>query len=75
MTFELVDDARNWWRWHSIRFLAIGAAVQGVVVAVSNTSMAQYIQPWVLTALSDFALACMLAAGVGRVLKQDKPHV
>jgi hypothetical protein len=53
-----------------MRFLAIGGAVQGLVVAVSSTPMAQYVQPWVMTALSDFALVCMVAAAIGRLIDQ-----
>jgi hypothetical protein len=69
---KLVDDWKRCHRWLSIRFLAIGGAVQGIVVAVGATPMSQYVQPWVLTALSDFALVCMLAAAIGRVIDQKE---
>ena len=70
LTWHLVDDARQWWKWHSIQLIAVGGVLQGAVVAADATGFAQHVQPIVLTVLSDFALACTILAGIARVTAQ-----
>lgn len=67
---ELVHNWRKMWSFYSIKFLALGGAVQTVVVTMSATSAAQYVHPWIMAGLADFSLLCMVAAAVGRVIKQ-----
>jgi uncharacterized membrane protein len=80
-TWHLVADAKQWWKWHSIKLLAAGGVMQGAVVAADATGFAQHIQPIVLTVLSDFALVCTVLAGLARITAQpgikeytDEPH-
>lgn len=72
---RLVDDAHHAWKWGSMRFLALGATIQGVIVACPASVSAHVPEP-VWQALSIFALFCMIAAGVSRVTTStEKPNV
>ena len=57
-----------------MRFLALGSACQGVVITCP-AQVAQHVPEWVWQTLSCFALACMLAAGVGRITTTEPPNV
>jgi hypothetical protein len=70
MRLHLVADARHFWKWHSMRLIALGALAQGTVSAADTTGLSAHLAPWILPALSHFALVCILAAGVGRVIDQ-----
>lgn len=71
---KLIADWRNAWRWSSIRFLAAGGVVQGALLAFP-TQLQQYLPPWLLTGLSEFALFCIIAGGVGRITTMERDHV
>lgn len=63
---RLVDDAHDAWKWGSVRFIALGGAIQGVLVAMPHR-MDDYLPDWLMQGLSGFALFCMIAAGVARI--------
>lgn len=72
---RLVDDAHIAWTWGSMRFLALGATCQTVVVTCPAT-VAQHVPEWVWQGLSSFSVFCMIAAGFCRVTtKQETPNV
>ena len=70
MHLHLVEGWRRCHKWLSMRFLALGGVVQTAVITANTTGLAQYVQPWLLTAMSDFALFCIVAAGIGRLIDQ-----
>lgn len=55
-----------------MRLIAVGAAVQGVIVTTPDKVM-QYVPGWATQGLSIFALGCMLAAAIGRVTTTEPP--
>lgn len=67
---RLADDAHQAWKWGSMRFLALGATVQGAVVTCP-AQVSQHVPEAVWQALSCFSLFCMIAAGVSRVTTKD----
>lgn len=69
---RLVDDARNSWKWSSMRLLALGGVTQTAVVSCP-AAIAQHVPEWVWQALSCFSLFCIIAAGVGRITTTEKP--
>lgn len=71
---RLIDGWHRAWRWSSIRFLAAGATIQGVVVTCP-AAVSQHVPEWVWQVLSCFALACMIAAGLGRVTTTEPSNV
>lgn len=64
---RLIDDAHHAWKWGSMRFLALGATVQGAIVGADHIGLSQHVPEPVLQGLSCFSLFCMIAAGVSRV--------
>lgn len=70
MRLRLVEDWRRCHKWWSVRLIAIGSVVQTAVLTASSTGLDKYLQPALLTYLSDAALFCMIAAGIGRVIDQ-----
>ena len=71
---RLVDGWHQCWRWSSIRFLTLGGVIQTAVVTCP-AQVAQHVPEWIWSALSCFALFCMIAAGVGRVTTSEKSNV
>lgn len=63
---RLVADVRQAWKWGSIRFIALGAAVEAVLGGMPRR-MADSLPDWVMQSLSGFALLCLLAAGIARI--------
>lgn len=74
LRIRLTDDWKQSWRWSSMRFLALGAACQTVVVTCP-AQVAQHVPEWVWQWLSVFSVVCMLLAAAGRVTKMEKPDV
>lgn len=73
MGLRLIDDWHRAWKWSSIRFLALGASCQTVVVTCP-AQVAQHVPEWVWQGLSIFSLICMVAAAAGRVTTVEKPN-
>lgn len=73
LRLKLIDDARQCWRWSSMRFLALGGVVQGAVVTCP-AAVSDHLPSWVLSSASSFSFFCIIAAGVGRITKVDKCH-
>lgn len=71
---RLVEDAKQAWRWSSIRFLALGGVVQGALVSAPAT-ITQYVPDWLLRGLATFSLICIILAGVGRMTQVEKSDV
>lgn len=72
---RLADDAYRAWTFGSIRFIALGATCQTVVVTCP-AQVAQHVPEWFWQGLSIFSVFCMIAAGVSRVtVKKDDPDV
>ena len=77
LRLRLIDGWQHCWKWSSIRFLMVGGAIQTGLLAFPD-KLLQYVPNWVLSALSVFALACVIAAGIGRVTTvepKDQNHV
>lgn len=70
---HLIDDWHNCWRWSSMRFIATGAAIQTALLTTPGAIL-QYVPQWILQGLSVFSLACIIAAGIGRVTTTEKPN-
>lgn len=68
MKFELVDDAKQAWRWMSTRFMAASAVVQTTWVGLPD-DLKQHFPAIVVTALS---VGLLLLGIGGRVIKQPK---
>ena len=66
MKVELVDDARGFWRWASVRAMLLAGAVQGAWAAFGD-DLKQNVPHWLVTAIT----LGLLAAGIGgRLVKQ-----
>lgn len=77
---HMVDDAHDWWRWWSVRLLAVALALQTLQLASPDAliafwqsvplSLRSMLPPW----LDDLiTVALMLAALVARHWKQPAP--
>ena len=72
---QLVPDWRNWWRWWSVRLVALGAVLEVFADAVPSALMAitpalsGHIDPEHVRILGYAALAAGIAA---RVIRQPK---
>jgi hypothetical protein len=64
---KLVDDARNWWRWTSMRGMALAGSIVVAWEALGDDLKA-YLPHWVGAAVAVFVLATVGMGG--RVLKQ-----
>lgn len=73
MQLRLIPDWKQAWRWSSVRFLAIGGVMQGSLLAFP-AQLQQYLPPWLLSGLAEFALFCVIAGGVGRITTTEKPN-
>jgi len=63
---KLVEDARDAWRWHSVRLLAVLAALPLAWAQMPDDAKAfipETWEPWIFTALA-------VAGIVGRVMQQ-----
>lgn len=67
---RLIDDWHQSWRWSSMRFLALGGAIQAALLAPDR--ILQYIPTWVLQTASTVSFVCLIAAGLGRVTIVEK---
>lgn len=70
---KLIEDWQSAWRWSSIRFLATGGVIQGSLLAFP-AQLQQYLPPWLLSGLAEFALFCVIAGGVGRITVMERDH-
>lgn len=69
MKFELVDDARRFWKWASVQAMVLAGAVQGAWAAFGD-DLKQNVPHWLVTAIT----LGLLAAGIGgRLIKQGAP--
>lgn len=72
MPLRLVDNARQAWKWSSVRLVAIAATVQTVVLAFP---LKDYVPQWIISGLATAALIITLMAGIGRITTTEKPNV
>lgn len=68
---RLTDDAHECWKWGSMRFLALGGAVQGAVMTADRTGLSTHLPEWMLSTASGLAFVCLICAGVSRVTTKD----
>lgn len=71
---RLIYDWKQAWRWSSMRFLAVGGVIQGSLLAFP-AQLQQYLPPWLLSGLAEFALFCVIAGGVSRITFMEKTNV
>ncbi len=71
--FNLVEDAKMWKKWWSMRFIIFSAALQAVTLAYTALpyDWLPYIPSWVKVALAGTALTSAAAAGIARVVSQQ----
>jgi 1,4-dihydroxy-2-naphthoyl-CoA synthase len=72
MRLYLIDNWHHAWRWSSIRFIALGGVTQMALQTMPDRVLA-FVPGWALQGLSMFSLACILAAGLGRITTTEKP--
>jgi hypothetical protein len=66
MKFELVDDARRFWKWASVQAMVLAGAVQGAWAAFGD-DLKQNVPHWLVTTIT----LGLLAAGIGgRLVRQ-----
>jgi hypothetical protein len=72
MKLQLVDDAREWKRWWSMRWIIVGTAFASGVAAfvVLPPTLVPHIPDWLRATLAMGTVLSSIAAGVSRVLKQ-----
>lgn len=70
---RLVDDAKDWWRWSSLRLMAVSGAIQAVLLAFP-AALAQYVPSWVMSWLATTSLIILILAGVGRISQVEKAN-
>ena len=68
MTFQLVDDARRFWKWASVQAMVLAGAVQGAWAAFGD-DLKQNVPHWLVTAIT----LGLLAAGIGGRLVRQTP--
>lgn len=69
---ELVDNAHQWKRWWSMRWIILTAVIDSVALAWAALP-ADWTAPfpdWIRVVLASMALSTTTAAAVSRVLKQ-----
>lgn len=72
----LVDDARQFWRWWSVRLAVVAGAVAGAVVNNPQilTGLVAYVPPQYRTLASALVgVAVALAPTLARLIKQKAP--
>lgn len=70
--FRLIDNAKDAWRWSSVRLVAIAAVIQTVVLAFP---LKDYVPGWIISTLATASLIITLMAGIGRITTTEKPNV
>lgn len=74
VNLRLVNDAHQWWRWGSIRFLAVGGAIQAALLTTPD-AVKEHVPDAILQGMATFSLFCIVAAGVSRVVTPtEKPN-
>ena len=68
---KLVPNARRWWRWLSMQFLALAAAVQVAWETLPPEAMAIIPADW----RGYITLGLVVAAMVGRVVDQGEARL
>lgn len=66
MKIELVDDARRFWKWASVRAMLLAGAVQSAWAAFGD-DLKQNVPHWLVTAIT---LGLLTAGIAGRLVKQ-----
>jgi len=67
---RLVEDARHWWRWWSLRILAVAAALQAQIVLFPDALKGWLPDEW----MHYIALGLLLIGAGARLVRQDRPH-
>ena len=65
---RLVDDARHWWRWWSLRILAAAAALQAEIVLYPEALKGWLPDRW----MHAIALALLLVGAGARMVRQER---
>ena len=69
----LVDDARQWWRWWSVRLAALAGVVAGALVAQPQilTGLVAYVpEQWRPAASALAGIAVFAAPTIARLVQQ-----
>ena len=74
LRLRLIDDSNKAWKFSSMRFLAVGGAIQGALQAAPG-SVTQYVPQWALQAAGTISFACIIMAGLGRLTVVEKNDV
>lgn len=72
---QLVPDWRNWWRWWSVRLVALGAILEVFADAIPSLIMALPIELRATLSPEHIqwaAYACIVAGIVARVIRQPR---
>lgn len=69
----LIDKWHHAWKFSSIRFLAVGAAIQGAVVTCP-AAISDHLPTWIMSGASTVAFICMILSGLGRITTTEKTH-
>jgi hypothetical protein len=69
---KLVDDARDWHRWWSMRWLIVAGALEGIKGGWSSlpAEWVAALPAWVPSYLGLATIVALACAGVGRVIDQ-----
>lgn len=72
---QLVDNARDWHRWWSMRWIIIAGALEGVRIGWPSLppEWVAALPAWVPHYLGLATITALALAGAGRVVKQGKP--
>ena len=72
--FELVQDAKNWWKWWSMRFTLVSLFCSGAIAAyvVLPADFLPEIPVWFKQTLGITAVLSAGAAAVTRPIRQHK---
>lgn len=68
MTVRLIEDWHQSWRWLSIQFIALSAALQLALVALPEELHSQ-LPDWLM---HDLAIILLAGAALGRLVDQGK---
>lgn len=66
---KLVDDARHWWRWWSMRFILLGGALEGELALFPDALKGYLPDAWT----HRVAMFCFFAGALARLTKQQLP--
>lgn len=70
---KLIEDWQQSWRWSSMRFIAIGGAIQAALLAPQ--AILQYVPQFVLQTAATISFVCIVLAAFGRVTQVEKKDV